>query len=129
MSIEEQTRYWIDSAEHDLTAAEHMLESGDYSWCLFAGHLVLEKMLKAFYVRDTRETPPKTHNLLFLAESTSLNLTQEQARFLFEVNGFNVGARHPNSRRQFHELFTREFALENLAEIRRFYQWLKSQIA
>ena len=91
MDIEEQIGYWIDGAEHDLTAAEHMLESGDYSWCLFAGHLVLEKMLKAFYVRDTRETPPKTHNLLFLAKSTSLNLTQEQARFLFEVNGLIGG--------------------------------------
>ena len=129
MSIEEQVKYWIDGAEHDLTAAEHLFESGDYSWWLFAGHLVLEKMLKAFYVRDIRETPPKTHNLLFLAKSTSLSLTQEQARFLFEANGFNVGARYPNSRRQFYELFTREFALENLTEIRRFYQWLKSQIA
>ncbi len=100
MSIEDQVKYWIDGAEHDLTAAEHMLESGDYSWSLFVGHLVLEKMLKALYVRARKEIPPRTHNLVALARSVDLNLTKEQEEFLFEIGGFNIVARYPKSKEQ-----------------------------
>jgi uncharacterized protein (UPF0332 family) len=28
MTVEEQVKYWIKIAEHDLPAAEHLLESG-----------------------------------------------------------------------------------------------------
>ena len=126
MDIEEQIKYWIDGAEHDLTAAEHMLESGDYSWCLFAGHLVLEKMLKAIYVKVREEIPPRTHNLLALAGSVDLNLTQEQELFLSRVNDFNTEARYPGLEGQFYESCTKEFASENFTKVREFYQWLKS---
>ncbi|MEI6091420.1 MAG: hypothetical protein WCR42_13275 [bacterium] len=30
---------------------EHLFESGDYSYSLFIGHLVLEKILKAHFVK------------------------------------------------------------------------------
>ena len=128
MSIEEQIKYWIDGAEHDLTAAEHLLESGDYLWCLFVGHLVLEKMLKAIYLRDRKEIPPRTHNLLALARSVGLNLIQEQVEFLSRVNDFNIEARYPSFEGQFYKSCTREFALENFKKIKEFYQWLKSRI-
>ena len=47
MTVDEQIEYWIKIAEHDLPAAEHLLESGYYVWCLFIGHLILEKNLKS----------------------------------------------------------------------------------
>jgi HEPN domain-containing protein len=128
VSIDEQIKYWIDSAEHDLTVAEHLFGCGDYSWSLFLGHLVLEKMFKAIYVRDRREIPPRSHNLLTLAKSTSLSLAQDQEEFLFKVNSFNIEARYPDPKQQFYKLCTREFALENLTKIKEFYQWLKCRI-
>jgi len=30
--------------------AESLLEKGHYTWCLFVGHLILEKLLKAIYL-------------------------------------------------------------------------------
>ena len=59
MTVEEQIEYWIKIAEYDLPVAEHLLESGYYVWCLFIGHLILEKIIKAHYVKDTGETPPR----------------------------------------------------------------------
>ncbi len=41
--------YWKKSAESDLVVAEHLFEKRDYHYCLFFGHLVLEKALKARY--------------------------------------------------------------------------------
>ncbi|MBF0102469.1 MAG: HEPN domain-containing protein [Desulfobacterales bacterium] len=57
-------------ADHDLDTAEILFASGKYDWCLFLGHLVLEKGLKSIYVRDNQNNlPPRTHNLLKLAEN------------------------------------------------------------
>jgi len=50
MTQEEHIKYWIDSAEHDLDTANSLFSSGKYDWCLFISHLVLEKLIKAFYV-------------------------------------------------------------------------------
>ena len=59
MSLEEQIEYWMDSAEYDLTVVDHLFESGDYPWCLFVGHLVLEKALKAIYVKKKKGVASK----------------------------------------------------------------------
>jgi HEPN domain-containing protein len=48
MKIDEHIKYWLNSADHDLDTAESLFSTGKYDWCLFLGHLVLEKGLKAF---------------------------------------------------------------------------------
>ena len=50
MTTKEHIAYWCESAQHDLEAAESMFESARYDWCLFVGHLALEKMIKAIFV-------------------------------------------------------------------------------
>ena len=73
MNIHEHIKYWIDSADDDLISAESNLRTKRYNWCLFIGHLVLEKTLKALYVQvNNNSVPPKTHNLLKLAELSKL---------------------------------------------------------
>ncbi len=46
--------YWVNSANHDLDVSEALFQSGKYDWCLFIAHLVLEKILKAVYVKNKR---------------------------------------------------------------------------
>ena len=73
MKIDEHIKYWLNSADHDLDTAESLFSAGKYDWCLFLGHLVLEKGLKAIYVKDRENRmPPKTHNLVKLAEKTTI---------------------------------------------------------
>ncbi len=67
MNVKEHVNYWLDSAENDMEAAEHLFSSAKYDWCLFIGHLVVEKTLKAYFVyKNSNKIPPKTHNLLRL---------------------------------------------------------------
>lgn len=47
MEKEELVQYWLDSAESDLAVCETPYGNRHYDWCLFVGHLVLEKVLKA----------------------------------------------------------------------------------
>ena len=79
MKIEEHIRFWIDGAEHDLGTAEELFSAEKFDWCLFLGHLVLEKALKAHYVQDNEnQMPPRIHNLVKLAEKTLLPLSEPQ---------------------------------------------------
>lgn len=50
--MEKHVDYWLAQSDNDLPVAESMLEKGYYTWSLFIGHLVLEKIIKAIYVKE-----------------------------------------------------------------------------
>ena len=54
--------------------------------------------------------PPKTHNLVKLAENTNIVLNADQNFFLDEVNDFNLEVRYPEYRREFYKQCTKDFA-------------------
>lgn len=60
-------------------------ESKQYTWALFIGHLVLEKLLKGIYAKLHEDKPylPKIHNLNILAEKCELQLDEKQTEILF----------------------------------------------
>lgn len=128
MNIKQNIDYWLKSAGHDLDVAETLFLNQKYDWCLFIGHLVIEKPLKAFYVRDKQEMPPKIHNLVRLAENTKLALDKEQLQFLAEVNRFNIEARYNDYKFKFQKLCTAEFTEEQFSKIKGMYKWLLSQM-
>lgn len=128
MTKDEHIKYWLDGAAHDLDAAESLFSSGKFDWCLFLGHLVLEKTLKALIVAKTDIKPPKTHNLLKLVELVGLSLSEEQSVFFDEVNDFNLETRYPDYKNAFYRRCTKEFAEPYFSKIKETYQWLLSQI-
>jgi HEPN domain-containing protein len=128
MDIKENIDYWLKSAAHDMEAAETLFQNQKYDWCLFIGHLVIEKSLKAFYVRDKQEMPPKIHNLIKLAENTKLSFTEDQFVFLADVNDFNIEARYPDYKFSFFQACTREFTEGQFLKIKEMYKWLLSQM-
>ena len=128
MNIREQINYWLKTAAHDMEAAETLFQNCKYDWCLFIGHLVIEKVLKAFYVRDKQEIPPRVHNLVTLAENTNLSLADEQMVFLANLNDFNIETRYPDFKFRFYQTCTREFTEEQFSKIKEMYQWLISQM-
>ena len=128
MDKEQRIQYWVDAAARDLDAADTLFLNGKYGWCLFIGHLVIEKILKAFYVIEQESLPPKTHNLIRLAENTSLLLSDEQKQLLGEINRFNIETRYPDYKQEFYKLCTKEFAEEYFTKIKGLYKWLLDQM-
>ena len=59
--------HWISASDEDYDTMVAMFDAQRYSWALFVGHLVIEKLLKACFVEVNGEFPPFTHNLLKLA--------------------------------------------------------------
>ncbi|MCP3874212.1 MAG: HEPN domain-containing protein [Desulfobacteraceae bacterium] len=96
MDLKGHINYWIKSADNDLSASQSLFDSDKFDWCLFVGHLVLEKLLKALFVMNNdNKIPQKTHNLNKLAKLSMLTLSKEQMLFLDEVNDFNLEVRYP----------------------------------
>lgn len=58
MEINEHIKYWIDSSLSDIPAMDNLFNNPHYHWALFIGHLVIEKYLKAVYVKEVNLTPP-----------------------------------------------------------------------
>ncbi len=128
MDVKQNIEYWLKTAAHDMEVAETLFQNQKYDWCLFIGHLVIEKTLKAFYVRDKQEIPPKIHNLVKLAENTELSMTDDQLAFLADVNDFNIETRYPDVKFSFYQTCTREFTEEQFSMIKEMYKWLLSQM-
>ena len=102
---EEHISYWLKSAEHDFETAQSLYEVAWYDWCLFVGHLVLEKVLKAIFVkRNDNQIPPKTHSLVRLAELCNINLDLELKITLDRINDFNLETRYPNYKLDFYKI-------------------------
>ena len=95
MTRNEIVKYWIDSSEVDFLAMDNLFKNRHFTWSLFIGHLVLEKLLKAYYVKNISLEVHRTHNLLQLAQKTRLKLCEEQQDLLDEVTTFNIKARYP----------------------------------
>ena len=127
MTKEEHIKYWCESAQHDLESAEAIFNSGRYDWCLYVGHLALEKIIKAVFVeKNDNNIPPKIHNLVRLAELSRIELNDEQKFFLDKVNDFNIQTRYPDYKLEFYEICDAEYAKENMSKIKEFYSWFNS---
>jgi len=114
LSKEEHIAYWLESAERNLISAENNFQIGNYDWCLFIGHLVLEKVLKALFIHKSQNTnPPRTHNLLRLSELSSIELNLETKLFFDKVNSFNLEARYEEYKSEFYKIATKEYSETN----------------
>ncbi|MDO9154264.1 MAG: HEPN domain-containing protein [Paludibacter sp.] len=54
---EKIVQFWKESSNQNYETMQHLMQSKDYNWSLFLGHLVIEKLLKAHYVKKTSEAP------------------------------------------------------------------------
>lgn len=128
ISIDEQIKYWTDGAERDYDTMKVLLSSKRYPESLFFGHVVLEKTLKAFVVRETKEQPPKTHDLSLLAALANLSLGKDVLDYFELVNKFNIRARYDDYKQDFYRMCTKEYTEENFQEITKLYKDLCQQM-
>lgn len=101
MTKEENISYWIESSDNNAVTIHNLFNSKDYDWSIFIGHLVIEKLLKAYYVKHRDGNYPQIHDLLRLADRAGLILSNEQKDILDEVTGFNISVRYEDYKKEF----------------------------
>jgi len=65
-NIELIVQHWRVSSEQNYATMQNLILTKEYSWALFMGHLVIEKLIKALYVRRLKQHPVFKHDLLWL---------------------------------------------------------------
>lgn len=117
-------KYWIDGSDDDFETMIAMYESKRFSWSLFIGHLMIEKLLKALYVKVKSDYPPLIHNLLRLAEKADLELTDDKKEQLVTITAFNINARYDDYKTSFKNLCTADFTISWIEKLKELRLWI-----
>jgi HEPN domain-containing protein len=97
--------------------AQYLFKGKNYPWALFVGHIVVEKLLKAYYVKNNDVNTPYVHDLLRIAEKANLTLSEEQKNFLDTLTSFNIKARYDDYKLNFYKMCTKGFASEYTVKV------------
>jgi len=124
IDIDKQIGYWKGSGEEDWEAARRLLEGGMVRHGLFFAHLALEKLLKGLVCRQTREIPPRIHNLVRLAELAGLRPDVNQMDLLTLMNAFQMEGRYPEFAAPMPAVAE---ALKIIRDTEEVLQWLRKQ--
>jgi len=128
LNIKKIVAYWIETSDEDFETMNLLFRSRKYNWALFLGHISLEKLLKANFVKNKEKHSPPIHNLLRLAENGGLILTNDYADWLDTISLFNINARYDDYNREFYNQCNKEFTelwLEHINELRK---WIKEKL-
>ncbi|OFX32318.1 MAG: DNA-binding protein [Bacteroidetes bacterium GWA2_32_17] len=129
MDSEKLIKYWTESSDDDFDTMLAMFETKRYNWSLFVGHLMIEKLLKAYYVKIKQDFPPFIHNLLRLAEIAEIKLTEEQKIFFVTITAFNINTRYDDYKMSFQKRCTLEYTTKWINELKTKRIWIKSLIS
>ena len=91
------------------------------------GHLVIEKLLKAYYIKFVNENHPFIHDLLRITEKSNMELNEEQKEFFATVTTFNINARYGDYKTQFYKICTKEFTEKWYNKIIKYRKWIKEK--
>ena len=121
--------YWFKSADEDYDTMLYMKAGKKNTWCLFMGHLVIEKLLKGLYAKNNPNDPiaPKIHNLILLSQKANLEVPAEIREKIQTINTFNISARYDDYKRTFDEKCTDDYTSEQVKNIEEVRKWLKEQ--
>jgi len=125
--MDKRTLEWLKQADYDMDTAEFMAKGGRYFYAVFMCHLAIEKALKGLYEQNLHETPPKTHNLLFLLDKIGLRPGAEKGTFITSLNQANVATRYPEDIDKLQDKYTPQITSRILTQTRETLQWIKKQ--
>lgn len=108
--IEQQIKFWKQSAKESLKTADDLFKTKHYDACLFFCHLAIEKIVKAKIVKEEKEIP-YIHNLIRLVSHAGLKIDDTTKQNLLEITAFNVEARYDDIKRSFYKKATKNYTL------------------
>ncbi|MGB9887141.1 MAG: HEPN domain-containing protein [Moorellales bacterium] len=116
---------WLAGSEYDLETARALLRSRRYLYAIYFAHLAVEKALKAAIVKHVGQPPPKSHNLVLLAKEARLEVGEEAASFLGELNAVAGTARYPEDIEKALSAYPGPVAKEYVKRARRMIRWIE----
>ena len=121
-------KYWQKASKQDFETAKILYSNKKYHHALFFCHLSIEKALKAVIIDKTKKAPPFVHDLLRLAERSTLILSEDVKSGLLEITTFNIQARYDDYKLSFYKKATKAFTLKYFNKTKEILKWLNEQV-
>ena len=93
-NLNEVIERWVRQADRDLENAKKNLDIEAYDVCLILCEQAVEKTLKALYIKERNEEPPRTHSLRKLIDLT--NMPDEALKLVTELESYYMVLRYPD---------------------------------
>lgn len=120
--------HWIESSDKDFKTMMDLYLTQNNIWALFIGHLVIEKLLKALYVKNKDEFPPMTHDLRRICDKANIELDINRQILLDSISRFNINARYDDYKQSFFKLCNDDFTSEWINKITECRLWIKAML-
>jgi len=127
-NIDKIVEYWKESSDQNYSTMHNLIKTKEYSWALFLGHLMIEKLLKAIYVKKNKAHAVFTHDLLRLSKMAEIELSDEFEEWIDEISTFNLNTRYDNYKHDFYKLCTKEYSETWIVRIEKIRKWLIQQL-
>lgn len=128
IEVDKIVRHWMESSDDDFETMISLFNVKSYNWSLFLGHISIEKLLKALYVKQNKQHAPFTHNLYRLGELIGLEMTDEYSDWFDEITSFNINARYDDYKKEFYNLCTPDYTKEWIDNIKILRTWIKKML-
>ena len=128
--MNKKVTYWIDLSDYDFDTAAAMLKSKRYLYVGFMAHQAIEKILKAFFVKEKGEAAPFSHSLSYVAKKAGLyeKFSETQKDFIDLLEPMNIEARYPTHKEQLIKSLTEERCAQILNQAGELHQWIKQKL-
>lgn len=125
MDLSKQIEYWLTGANDDIATAELLINNNRHIHGLFFCHLSIEKLLKAFVVKNTQEYPPKIHNLNRLKTLAGIELSQDELTLLDILMIYQIEGRYPD---HYPKPPARDFSIQTLSKTKNLLSCLSQKL-
>lgn len=119
--------HWIEMSDKDFNTMNNLHKSRDYHWSLFMGHLVIERLIKACIVNETKNHAPFSHDLLRLSVHAKMELPKEYLDWLDTITTFNLNTRYDSYKQEFYKKCTDEYTTSWIEKIKTLRSWIKQK--
>jgi HEPN domain-containing protein len=126
----EKYKYWIEISDDDFDTAKMLYKKKKY---LYSGYFLqqsIEKILKGYYQFYKNDFPPRTHNLVYIAEISGIlvEMTEEQKETLYNLNPLNIETRYPEYRDKISSSLNKTKIKNILTATKELRSWIKKKL-
>ena len=123
--MDKRSREWLKQADYDIDTAEYMFTGGKFFYAFFMCHLSVEKAIKGLYQQHLKETPPKTHNLVYLLKKIDIRPAETVGKFIVKLNEASVVTRYPEDIDKLQQQYTKDVTKNIIEESKKVLEWIK----
>ena len=101
-----------------------------YLYVGFMCHQIIEKLLKAYFVKSRNQDPPCTHKLRMLIDESGLSkeIDEDTLMFIISLQPLNIEGRYPTYKESLLKILTDEKCKSMVENTKEFFEWLKQKL-